>query len=80
MPDETRTQVRRRIPGRLDDTEPDVMTDLLRESPVDIYQRRFRRTLLLGLLLVLLVCLVAVAVTAIRGTEGHRSCSTDSPR
>ena len=26
------------------------------------------------------VCLVAVAVTAIRGTDGHRSCSTDSPR
>ncbi len=26
------------------------------------------------------VCRVAVAVTAIRGTEGHRSCSTDSPR
>ena len=26
------------------------------------------------------VCRVAVAVTAIRGTEGHRSCSTDRPR
>ena len=26
------------------------------------------------------VCSVAVAVTAIRGTAGHRSCSTDRPR